>query len=243
MRDSNYTDEQLKMTAPSMRLTRIMTKFLIQYIYVVCLISSLDVITQCQCSQSANTQISDSANGDAQQRKVPDGIESITTFTNLIGEPSPVINYGDQFTKEFQYYEDPSVHTTLKYEPPSIEIPNNHKPVHELDLNESYFPLEPLPYIPGHNFIPPPPPPPKHYLKVKEPFWMPEVVQLENQYIDTFRSIKSSVMNFYYRMQNFVNYFVNMFSFGEFSQFSQLYTMHFMYIVCWIVMCMRLLII
>ncbi|XP_031624086.1 uncharacterized protein LOC116341268 [Contarinia nasturtii] len=225
MRAKNYGDK-LEMLL-SKGLPKMMTKILIQYVW---LISSLDLIAQCQCSQSANSQ----TNVQEQSRKLTDDIESITSYTNLISDTNPVI-IGDHITKEFQYYDDSIAITTSKYEATpsqsssssqSINVPNNHQSIHQMDLNQPFYPqLEPVPYIPTVPNIPnipsdtyisaaPPIPSSKnHLVKVtREPFWAPEVYKLENQYIATFRSIKSSVMGFYYRMQHFVSYIMNLFT-------------------------------
>lgn len=245
MRDSNYRGKkQQKIIASQIlllkRSVKMMTKPMIPYIYLVCLISSLDLIAQCQCtdsSQSANSHqtTSEKPNYDVQEqsRKLSDDLESITSYTNLISDPNSGI-IGDHLTKEFQYYNEPIEITTPRYDPPpSIEVPSNHQPSHPIDINQSYFPqLEPIPYNPNVQNIPNIPtdtyiaPPPiasgqNHLVKViREPFWAPEVYKLENQYIDTFRSIKSSVMGMYYRMQNFVNYIMSyIFTIGKFRNY------------------------
>lgn len=212
---------------------------MIPYIYLVCLISSLDLIAQCQCSQSANdSQTSEKPNSAVQEqsRKLSDtDVDSITTYTNLLSDANAAGIIGDHITKEFQYYNEPIEITTPKYDPSlpsSIDVPSNHQPAQQIDVNQSYFPqLETVPYIPNvpsipsipsiaHDpFIAPPPIGPigqNHLVKVtREPFWAPEVYKLENQYIDTFRSIKTSVMGLYYRMQNFVSYIVSLFTLGK----------------------------
>lgn len=60
---------------------------------------------------------------------------------------------------------------------------------------------------------------PGHIMKViHPPVWSPEVEKLENQYLETYRTIKSSVLSFYYKMQYIVNYFMSLFTFaGELS--------------------------
>lgn len=241
MRASNYGDKQLKIIASKMlfrkSLPKIMAKIRFQYVYVVWVIISLDLIAQCQCSQSATTPTSDKINHynvQEQSRKLTDDVESITSYSNLISDTNPVI-IGDHITKEFQYYNEPIEITTSKYEATpsqlsssSINVPNNHQPIHQMD--QPFFPqLEPVPYIPtvpnipnipSETYIAAPPIPSSqnHLVKVtREPFWAPEVYKLENQYIATFRSIKSSVMGFYYRMQNFVSYIMNLFTLGKFK--------------------------
>lgn len=65
---------------------------------------------------------------------------------------------------------------------------------------------------------------PSHIVKVThKPIWAPEVAKLESQYLEAYRSIKSSVLSFYYKMHYFVNYFMNLFSFaGESSNINSL---------------------
>lgn len=205
----------------SKRLAKMTAKLLIQYVYVVCLISSLDLIAQCQCSQSANNQTSEKPNSDVreQARKLSDDFEPVTSYTNLLNDP--IVAEG--VTREFQYYNEPIEITTPKYDPPpSIELPSNHKPVHQMDIKPSFYPqIEPAPYVRSDTFIQPPPIQPikpiqNTLLKVtREPFWAPDVYKLENQYMSTFRSIKSSVMGLYYKMQNFFSYVINLFSTGK----------------------------
>lgn len=235
MRASNCRGNQQEIIASQMllskRSTKMLAKIQIPYIYLVCLISSLNLIAQCQCSQSANSQTSEKPNivVHEQSRKLSDDVETITTYTNLISESNAGI-IDDHITKEFQYYNEPIEITTPRYDPPPpISVPNNHQPAHQIDINQSYFPqLEPVPYIPtvsnlpnipSNTYIAAPPiaPGQNHLVKVThEPFWAPEVYKLENQYIDTFRSIKSSVMGLYYRMQNFVSYIMGLFTIGKF---------------------------
>ncbi|XP_055299241.1 uncharacterized protein LOC129566895 [Sitodiplosis mosellana] len=237
MRDSNCRGKKQKINASQMLLSKrpttkmMTTTVMIPYIYLVCLISSLDLIAQCQCSQSANhSQTSENPNYDVQEqsRKLSnDDVESVTTYTNLLSDTHPAAIIGDHIMKEFQYYNEPIEITTPRYDPPpSIDVPSNHQPAHQIDLHQSYFPqLETVPYIANVPSIPsiqsdayiaPPPIAPagqNHLVKVtREPFWAPEVYKLENQYIETFRSIKTSVMGMYYRMQNFISYIMSLFT-------------------------------
>lgn len=242
MRDFNDDNKQRKITASqimlSKRLTGFMTEIMFPYIYIWLLISSLDLIKQCQCSQSATnipTTTSERPNSDAQvqSRKLQDNVEAITTFGNLISDPIPMI-IGSQ--KEYQYYDDSldSLIQTEKYDsPPSIDLPTNHQPIHKLDVNQQYFPdvetvsfvpsdpyhpnlpnLQNLPNVPNDPFVVAPPTP--TFVRVtREPIWAKDVLNLENQYISTFRSIKTSVMSFYSKMQDFLNYFMSFFSLGR----------------------------
>lgn len=258
MRDFNYGSKQRKITASQIMLSKrlytdFMTKIMLPSIYVLCLISSLDLIKQCQCSQSANIDATSeqpsSSEVHAQSRKLPDNVEVITSFGNLISDESLPSFIDDH--KEFQYFDDsvdPVLITTPHYDTsPAFDIPSNHHAIHSLDITPpylanvetvSYIPSEPyisgdpyaakiphtvhiqsvpkipkIPKIPQKHFTPPRPP---TFLKVtREPIWAPDVLNLEHQYIATFRSIRSSVMNFYNRMHNFFNYFMGFFSLGR----------------------------
>lgn len=205
------------------RPTKMMTKMKIRYIYVVCLISSLDLIEKCQCAQSANSQTSEKPNDTVreQSRKLSEDIESITSYTNLISDSDHPVIIGDHITKEFQYYNEPIEITTAKFQPsPSIDVPSNHRPVHQVNL--PFYPqVDSVPYVPNipndaYVANPPVSSTENHLVKIiREPFWAPEVYKLENQYISTFRSIKTSVMGLYYKMQNFVSYVMSLFSLGK----------------------------
>lgn len=191
------------------------------YVYVVYIIALFELFTQCQCSTSANSQTDDKTiiSSNIQSRMLPDDFESVTTATNLISEPNDLVN-DDQIENEgFQFFNDALKISTPKYETISEVTYDNHQPIHSLDLNHPYLPqLEPTPQISNDDYAVQPQIIPSHHIvKVtREPIWAPEVVKLENQYISTFRSIRSSVMSFYYRMQNFVSYVMSFFSVGKF---------------------------
>lgn len=187
------------------------------YVHVVCIIVFFELFTQCQCSTSAKSQTDDKTriSSNIQSRKLPDDFESVTTATNLISDlviDENIVNEG------FQYFNDPPKISTPKYETILEVTYDNHQPIHQLDLNHSYLPqLEPMPQISNDDYAVQPQIISSHHIvKVtREPVWAPEVVKLENQYISTFRSIRSSVMSFYYRMQNFVSYVMSFFSVGK----------------------------
>lgn len=224
MRDFNDGTKQRKITASqimlSKRLTESMTKIMFPYFYMLFLISSLDVIKQCQCSQSANiATTSEQPHSQEQSRKLHDNVEAITTFGNLISDP---IILGNQ--KEFQYFDDSldSVLATPQYDS-AIDLPSNHQPIHQLDLNQQYAPeVETVSFISSDSYIPNIPrdpyvaaaPSPTLLKVTREPIWAPEVLNLEKQYIATFRSIKTSVMSIYTKMQDFFSYVMSFFSLG-----------------------------
>lgn len=173
----NCTDSQMRL---SKRLLKMMTKAMFQYFYVVWLISSLDFIAQCQCSQSANNQQqtsvkrNDTDDVQKQSRRYSDEAEIITSYTNLIGDDEPVeVDDDDSREKDFLYFNDPATISTPKYEPhlppiphlSPIDLPNNHKPIHQLERNPAYYPqmdphLEPIPYDPEESFLDHAPVPP-----------------------------------------------------------------------------------
>lgn len=163
-----------------------LTKAMFQYFYVVWLISSLDFIAQCQCSQSANNQPtsvkrSDTNDVQKQSRRYSDEAEIITSYTNLIGDDEPVmVDDNDSEEKDYLYFNDPAAISTPKYEPhlpplplPPIapidlpDLPINHQPIHELERNPAYYPqmdphLEPIPFDPEESFMEHAPVPPDH---------------------------------------------------------------------------------
>lgn len=155
---------------------KMMTKAMIQYISIVWLISSLDLIAQCQCFQSANTQqTSANKNNDgeseAELRKLTDDVELITTYSNLLSDDSQAM-VADEMIKNFQYFNNPAAISTPEYESsnfesqnydqqlPPRELPINHRHIQELGPNQAIFPqLESVPYVPSEHFIPPGGPP------------------------------------------------------------------------------------
>lgn len=239
-----------------------MTKAMIQYISIVWLIISLDLIAQCQCSQSANTlqtSVNRTNNSDmeAQLRKLPDDVESITTFSNVLSDDSQAM-VADEMLKNFQYFNDPDAISSANdaqsnldeasdYEQPlpPRQLPINHRPIPGMDLNQGFFPqMDSVPYVPSENFIPPGGPPitaiqpnepipldeppssiddnsldqptdlslaNKIVKVIREPFWAPDFYKLEHKYMSTLRGLTSSVVTFYYKMQDLVVYFLNLF--------------------------------
>lgn len=231
------------------------------YFYVIYLIATLELFTQCQCSTSANANANVNNNqmnkdrtkvvivGASESRKLSDSVEPITTFTNLISDQENsdlVINHDQIITNnEFQYYNEPIELSTPKYDTISSHTYSNHRPIHQFDtINDSYFPeLEQtahLDYVPNSDYVAPIPPLQQQHLSstpiqtipnynpnptlnnhqlvkvTREPFWATDVIKLEDQYISTFRSIKTSVMSVFYRMQDFISYLMGFFSLGKF---------------------------
>lgn len=189
-------------------------------VHVVCIIALFELFTQCQCSTSANSQTDDKSriSSNIQSRMLPDDLESVKTATHSISEPNDLVVIDDRIVnEEFPYFNDPHKIST----PPHQAIPeqyDNHQPIYQLNVNDSYLPqLEATPHISNDDYaVQPQMQSGQHIVKVtKEPIWAPEMINLEKQYISTFRSIRSTVMSFYYRMQNFVSYVMSFFATGK----------------------------
>lgn len=205
-------------------------------VHVVCIIALFELFTQCQCSTSANSQTDNKTriSSNIQSRMLPDDFESVETATHLISEPNDLV-INDQIVNEgFQYFNDPHKISTPKYEAIPDVAYDTHQPINQFNLNHSYLPQsEATPQISNDDYaVQPQIIPNQHIVKVtREPIWAPELVKLENQYISTFRSIRSSVMSFYYRMQNFVSYVMSFFAVGKSFVVVQFIKMHF-WMVC-----------
>lgn len=219
-----------------------MVKILFDNISLVYLIAILELLTHCQCIESATNQTNinkSNATQIVQSRRLIDDNGSISSYSNGISDTN--LSIGEQLlTDNFPYYTNEPIEITT----PAVEIIkvpmheySNHQPVHQMDLAElSQQSIQFLPsqqhhqqheldtYSPGSHLQSLSP---THQLvKVtREPFWASDVITLENQYLDTFRGIKSSVMNFYYKMQDFVSYIMSFFSLGK--QFSKIIYLFF----------------
>lgn len=169
-----------------------------------------------------------------------DAIESITSDSNALNAPSELLT-DEQITKhDFQYYNEPT--TTNAYEPSYIN--HHHSPVHHHvaavhlhiahPMNKTYFatPMRPASYEPtASNYVPSGSPlrimqitstPPwssstSSELSSSSSHELMHLPYLENQYMASFRNIKSSVMNIIYKVQDFMSYMLNFFSMGKFE--------------------------
>lgn len=122
--------------------------------------------------------------------------------------------------------------------PDSMYLPNDpllgNEPIHAVPVSVP-VPVtthEMLPIIPATSISHKPlHTGPGHILKITHrPIWAPEVAKLESQYLETYRSIKSSVLNFYNKMHYFVNYFMSLFTFaGESNAFFIILTSDYNY--------------
>lgn len=130
-------------------------------------------------------------------------------------------------------YEQPKYAPPLPPLPPSIKIPSNFK-IDESDLAHSYYTqFDPsMSYVSSDTFIGNQPVhtipasaldepypishiAPNHLIKViHQPSWAPEIQRLENHYLDTYHTIKTSVLSFYYKMEYIANYLMGIFNFA-----------------------------
>lgn len=187
----------------------------IRHLHVVIFVISYECINYSQCSTSAKTQQNQSLS-DAQHvgggRKLF-GVESITPLTNLIAEPqSP--GYNEPFSAkpvDYHYFNSPFMVTTPKYDVKPVTYYNHREP----EVKHTFYPHT-VGHAPSNSYLQLPPTP-THIVRVKqeEAIWNQDMMKLENQYLDTFRSIKTSVMGFFYKMQGFVNYVVGLFGDGK----------------------------
>lgn len=195
--------------------------------YLVFVISLVQLIFQCQCHAfGATTESPSSATatiGAIKPRKLSnDAIESITSDTHLLNQNELPWN-----TNEFSYYQHEPI--TIHYSDPVVNSypiqnqiqPTNppstvNNPVNYSHQQYAQTPFLPINYVPSerHNIM----------QIHRAPFQPTSPFQdifnfqhsIEQQYITSFRNIKTSVMQFFYKMQDFVNYVMSFFSPGEF---------------------------
>lgn len=108
---------------------------------------------------------------------------------------------------------------------PNYNIYQKQPIIHQLGINQTYYPqYDQTAYVSNNNYIQAPHPnqiqPTHHLVKITSaPFWEPDLMKLENQYMATFRSMieasRASVMNVYYKMQDFVGYLMSFFTLGK----------------------------
>lgn len=184
----------------------------IRYLYIVILVISFKCINYCQCSTSAKTQENNSRLNNAEhnigQARLISGIDTITPVSNLLDDAPKLVYKGAPPTKtEYQYFHSPVLVTTPKYDIKSSGY--YQKPI----INHSFLP--PTPHAPIKHLVVPRPTA-THIVRVTEsaPVWRNDLMRMENQYLDTFRSIQTSVMGFIYRVQDFVSYVVGFFAEG-----------------------------
>lgn len=195
----------------------------ISYIHIVVFLTiSSELIIKCQCLSSATTtQKSEEINTEKeriQARFLGNGVETITSLQNLLsGDPQNTLISDDISNNDYSYFSSPVVLTTPEYE--SNPIAHYYSDQQSDIINHTYFP----PLLKQQTSYAPPKPfkyivplaKPPHYVKIMnddQPFWEQDLVKLENQYMDTFRNIKSSVMGFFYKMQDFVSFVFKMFT-------------------------------
>lgn len=135
------------------------------------------------------------------------------------GPPLPPLPASIEIPSNFKIDESDLTHSyysqlePMSYAPDGGETFIRNRPVHTVptSLNEVH-PLSPVTSIsqnsPIHSS-------PGRIVKVTHrPIWAPEMQQLESQYFETYRAIKSSVLSFYYKMQYYINYFMSLFTFA-----------------------------
>lgn len=171
-----------------------------------------------------------------------DAIESITSDSNALNAPSELLTDEQITNHEFQYYNEPT--TTNAYEPSYVN--HHHSPVHHhltavhiaKPLNKTYFatPMRPASYAPTTNNYMPSGNPLRIMQITSAPPWfastsselsssssssssheLMHLPYLENQYMASFRNIKSSVMNIIYKVQDFMSYVMGFFTTGKFE--------------------------
>lgn len=184
-----------------------------RYLYIVILVISFECINYCQCSTSAKTQ-ENNTRSDTQYyvgtARLIGGIESITPVSNAIGEPPKPV-YKDPLTTKpnYQYFNNPLMITTPKYDTKSVAYYSKMEP-------ENHRLYSQTPHVTNNNYmVPRPSPTPMHIVRVTqaEPVvWQNDLMKMDNQYFDTFRSIKTSVLGFITKMQHFDNYVVEFFA-------------------------------
>lgn len=92
--------------------------------------------------------------------------------------------------------------------PVPVSVPASTHEMLPIDPATSISHIQPISHQPIHSG-------PSHIVKVTHrPIWAPEMQKLESQYMDAYRSIKSSVLSFYYKMHYLVNYFMSLFTFA-----------------------------
>lgn len=170
----------------------------IRRLYIVILVISFECISYCQCSTSAKAQANNSRPNNAQnsagQARLISGIDTNAPVSNLLGDAQKTLyKEAPPTNTEYQYFHSPVLVTTPKYDLKSVAYYQKSPPSNHL--------LVPRPTA-------------THIVRVTQsaPVWENDLMRMENQYLDTFRSIKTSVMGFIYRMQDFMSYVVGFFA-------------------------------
>lgn len=187
----------------------------LKYIHFVCLIGGLRLISQCLSTSALPMSHSANDSNINTARKLSNDIELITSDSNRISELNDLLINEQQITnKDFhQYYSEP---ITPIYEPTY----SNHRP--NINHTHTYYSSPPLmttPYVvnkfmPHENRQ-------QHLMKImksQSSQWSQGLINspyAENQYLVGFRNIKTSVMNFIYRVQDIMSYVMSFFTLGK----------------------------
>lgn len=136
-----------------------------QFQFSIYLFGILELVLHSECLPSATNNSAIIINV-VESRKLTDDTESITSHTNSISESNSYV-HNEANPSGYQYYKN-SAASIQKHEPsippvPSSTYPSNHKPVHELDIDQSYFPqVEEMPFISNVPVLPV-----EHYIQYK----------------------------------------------------------------------------
>lgn len=189
--------------------------------------SSLETIASIEAAPSTTTMASindTDAVGSLpmEARRLPDeSIESITSYSNLLDVSTELLTnehitpptaYGGNYHQHSPVHHIVALHIPKPLTTPSFQMPyastqipsgnrvrlvqTNTAPVWSPTTALSSFERQPMASLPSH-----------------------ELISLENQYMDSFRNIKSSVMNMIYKVQDFMSYVMSLFTMGKFLFF------------------------
>lgn len=203
----------------------------IKYCYLLTLFTCVKLVAYCECSDLHNSAVK-SASRKLNDADIVDDVESSSLHSdNLINQPNSFILNEPLNNEDYQYYnpmppQPPQLDTAIQspYEPNYIDAP--------IQQNHSYYTqLSPL-YKSNsisnsnhnhNNAVITNDKPTILRITTTKPA-MADLISwppfLENYYVESFRSIKSSVMHFVYKLQDFIGYLAHFFDTGESLQFS-----------------------
>lgn len=211
--------------------------------------NSSDAIASIFATEIVHNETATTISTPIEGRKLSDdAIESITSDSNALNAPSPSdLLTDEQITKhDFQYFNEPT--TTNAYEPSYAN--HHHSPVHHhvtvvhiaKPMNKTYHvtPMRSTSYAPTPNGYVASGNPLRIMQITNTPPWssstsselsssssssssheLMHLPYLENQYMASFRNIKSSVMNMIYKVQDFMSYVMSFFTMGKLFESKQ----------------------
>lgn len=211
------------------------------------ILSAEPEIVQLETVSVATTTVATPSSLKEARKLSDDAIESITSDSNSLNVGPSELLTDEQITNhDFRYFNEPT--TTNGYQPASFtNHRQHHTPVRVVavhmakPMNKTHFsaPLLTTPYsastnnyVPSGNRLrivhitnsPPWTSSPSSALSSLSPqpqassHELTHLPYLENQYIASFRNIKSSVMNIIYKVQDFMSYVMSLFTMGKFFQ-------------------------